>query len=105
MAKKCCWFASLPGAGECDGKLRKCHLIRRQVIRREAGPMFEWDPRVWVWGCGGITGIGGHHGMLDYSRRLRVPRDRLPATVEEFAVEVGLEWWLEREYGLRPETV
>lgn len=107
MAKRACWFASLPGAGPCDGRLVKCHLIRRQTIRREAGREHEKDPRSWVWGCGGITGIGGHHGMLDWAgvRCLRVPRDRLPGNLEVFAAEVGLTWWLEREYGLRPETV
>jgi hypothetical protein len=92
----------MPGAGECDGRPVRCHLIRRQVIRREVGKRFEDDPRTWVWGCGGITGIGGHHGKLDWAGvgRMYVPRDRLPAELEEFAAEVGLEWWLEREYGL-----
>jgi hypothetical protein len=93
----------MPLAGECDGKLVRCHLIRRQVIRREAGTEYEMDPRSWVWGCGGITGIGGHHGALDWAGpgRLRIPRDRLPMELEEFAAEIGLEWWVEREYGMR----
>lgn len=60
------------------------------------------DPRGWVPCCGGPTGIGGHHGALDYSRKLRIPRDVLPVAVEEFAVELGLGWWLDREYG--PKT-
>lgn len=96
-----CWFASLPGAGPCDGQLRKCHLIPKQLIGREVGKQRKhlWDPRVLVDGCGGPTGIGGHHGQLDYSRTLRIPRDMLPAAVEEFAAEHGLTWWLDREYG------
>lgn len=96
-----CWFADLPGAGPCDGVLRKCHLIPKQKIKREVGKAAMWDERVWVWGCGGPTGIGGHHGMLDYSRKLRVPRDRLPEAVEAFAEQHGLGWWLDREYGER----
>lgn len=59
------------------------------------------DARSWVWGCGGPTGIGGHHGRLD-SRGcdpLRIPRYRLPPGLEEFAEELGLGWWLDREYG------
>lgn len=96
-----CWFASLPGAGPCDGRPRKCHLIPAQLIRREvsSSSAVVWDDRVWVWGCGGPMGNGGHHGQLDYSRRLRIPRALLPPAVEEFAAEHGLEWWLDREYG------
>lgn len=95
-----CWFAELPGAGECDGKLRKCHLIPAQTIKREVGKAHVWDPRVWVWGCGGPMGCSGHHGMLDYSRTLRVPRAMLPPAVEAFAAEFEIDWWLDREYGL-----
>lgn len=94
-----CFFADLPGAGPCDGKLRKCHLIAKQTIGRELGAAFKWDDRTWVWGCGGPMGCSGHHGMLDYSRTLRVPRERLPAALEQFAEETGLVWYLEREYG------
>lgn len=43
-------------------------------------------------------GLSGHHGMLDVARKLRIPRDRLPDAVEEFAAEHGLTWWLERGY-------
>lgn len=98
-----CFFEGWPGAGPCDGRLVRAHLIRRQVIRREVGDAHAWDPRCWVPCCGGPTGCGGHHGMLDQSRRLRVPRDRLPVGVEEFAAEFGLGWWLDREYGTRDE--
>jgi hypothetical protein len=100
VPKPKCWLARLEGAGPCDGALRKCHLVRRQTIRREAGADYEWDDRVWVWGCGGPMGNAGHHGMLDHSRSLRIRRDQLPRGVEEFAAEVGLSWWLDREYGL-----
>jgi hypothetical protein len=64
-----------------------------------------WDERAWVWMCGGPTGIGGHHGRLDYSRRLRIPRHRIPPETEEFAAELGLGWWLDRTYGERTEAV
>lgn len=94
-----CWFARLPGASACDGRLVRCHLIPRQTIRREVSRSAVLDIRTWVWGCGGPMGVGGHHGMLDYSRTLRIPRNRLPAQVEEFAAEHGLTWWLDRTYG------
>lgn len=92
-----CWLAQF-SEKPCDGRLRRCHLIPKQVIKREA-QLSVWDARSWVWGCGGPTGVGGHHGMLDSSRTLRIPRDRLPAGLEEFAAELGLSWWLDRTYG------
>lgn len=96
--RRTCWlaqFSEIP----CDGQLRKCHLIPKQTIRREIGKRYEWDERSWVWGCGGPTGIGGHHGMLDYSRKLRIPRHALPSSLEEFAEAHGLGWYLDRTYG------
>jgi hypothetical protein len=95
-----CWVAfNVPGCGPCDGPLVRAHLIKQQTIRREAGKQHVWDDRVWVPCCGGPTGVGGHHGQLDYARSLRIPRSALPVMVEEFAAEHGLTWWLEREYG------
>jgi hypothetical protein len=94
-----CFFAEIPGAGPCDGKLRKCHLIPAQLLRREGLGQFTWTEAVWVWGCGGIVGIGGHHGQFDHSRSLRVPREMLPAELEAFAAANGLAWYLDREYG------
>jgi hypothetical protein len=38
--------------------------------------------------------------MLDTSRKLRIARAELPPAVEEFAAELGLVWWLDREYGV-----
>jgi hypothetical protein len=85
------------GSGPCDGRLVRAHLIPKQLLKREH--LSQWDPRVWVPCCGGPTGIGGHHGMLDHSRTLKIPRGALPIAVEEFARETGLTWWLDREYG------
>jgi hypothetical protein len=103
--REACWFASLPGAGPCDGRLRQCHLVPRQLLRRELGPAqgkrAAADPRSWVWGCGGPMGVSGHHGAVDWARTLRVPRHLLPACVEEFAAEHDLEWWVDRTYGPR----
>jgi hypothetical protein len=126
--KPVCFFARWPGAGPCDGELIRAHLISRRQIRkavrarvmrealatmtrkaaraladREVARACE-DPRSWVACCGGPMGNAGHHGMLDVARTLRIPRDRLPAGVEEFAAELGLDCWLDREYGERPIT-
>lgn len=80
----------------CDGWLRRVHLIPRQLLKREGAP--QWDDRVWVWACGGPTGIGGHHGMLDSARTLRIPRAAIPGELEVFAVEHGLAHVLDRLY-------
>lgn len=105
-----CWFAAnVTGCGSCDGQLVRCHLIPRQLLKRQlkhdlSVAIAIRDPRSWVPGCGEPTGIGGHHGMLDQSRTLRIPREVLPAGVEEFAAEIGLEWWLDREYGPKEQA-
>jgi hypothetical protein len=121
-----CFFRGVPGAGPCDGALIRAHLVPRQLLKREFphGVVLDdhgWrrlsryedrydlehrtledlclDPRCWVPCCGGPMGNGGHHGMLDQSRTLRIPRVELPAVVESFARELGLSAWLDREYG------
>jgi hypothetical protein len=100
-----CWLA-LFGCLEngdpmtkCEGRLVRCHLIPKQKIKLAGGGV--WDRRAWVWGCGGVTGNSGHHGLLDHSRRLRLPREAIPAGTEEFAMELGLLWWLDQTYGER----
>ena len=83
----------------CEGALVRCHLIAKQTIKREGGkPM---DSRSWVWGCGGPMGNAGHHGMLDSSRTLRLPRAAMPEATEALATELGLGWYLDRYYGER----
>lgn len=81
----------------CDGRLVRAHLIPKRLIKRSGGAV--WDRRAWVWACGGPMGNGGHHGMLDASRTLRLPRGAIPAGTEELAIELGLEWFLDKEYG------
>jgi hypothetical protein len=98
-----CFFASLPDAGPCDGRPRKCHLIPKQKIRREAPRADTADPRCWVWGCGGPMGQGGHHGQFKPDGPRPIARHRLPPGLEEFAAELGLEWWLDYTYGWRED--
>lgn len=108
-----CWFVQIPGAGSCDGALVRCHLLPKQLLRRRFPHGFQGrslaqlqaDPRSWVWGCGGTMGDGGHHGRLDTSRKLKIPRVMLPAGVEEMAAELALTWWLDREYGELAEAL
>ena len=84
----------------CEGRLRAVHLIDKQVLRREGHD--PWDDRSWVWACGGIVGLSGHHGQFD-QHRLIVPRESLPQAVEVLAAEVGLLAWLDRRYGPRKD--
>jgi hypothetical protein len=98
-----CWLATHGvmengEMGPCDGAPRRVHLIPKRLIKRK-DPAKMWDRRAWVWACGGPRGNAGHHGMLDHSRTLRIPRAALPPQVEELADELGLSWWLYREYG------
>ncbi len=83
----------------CEGRLIRAHLIPRQLLKREGFGLHVDDPRSYVPACGGIMGNAGHHGQMDASRTLKVPREALPPVLEEFAAELGLTWWLDREYG------
>jgi hypothetical protein len=87
----------------CDGQVIRAHLIPRRLLLREldaatAAKAID-DPRSWVPCCGGPTGAGGHHGMLDVSRTIRIPYRCLPVGLHSLCEELGLTWWLDREYG------
>lgn len=81
----------------CHGRLIRAHLIPQQQLKRLGHD--PRDPRSWVYACGGIVGLGGHHGLFDSSRRLRLRREAIPRGTEELAQQLGLLWWLDREYG------
>jgi hypothetical protein len=82
----------------CDGRMVRVHLIPRRLIKR-INAAKQWDIRAWVLACGGIMGNAGHHGMLDHSRTLRIPRAAIPPATQQLADELGLGWWLDQEYG------
>ena len=93
-----CWLAKFSQA-PCDRpapRLWRIHLLDKQKLR-QAG-VDPWDPRSYVWGCGGWNGLCGHHGELD-SYQLRVPFDELPPETIELAGEARLLGWLEKRYG------
>lgn len=124
-----CFFDGWPNASPCDGQLIRAHLIPRQIIakavktkrlaelsqmdmtRRECDQLIGRevqsayaDYRSWVPCCGGLSGLGGHHGDLD-ACRLRIPREGLPEGLDSFAAEWGLTPWLERTYKPGRETL
>lgn len=94
-----CFFRTFPDAGPCDGSLIRAHLVKQQVLEREGHARRRHDSRSWVWCCGGPTGIGGHHGMLDSSKRLRIPPNMLPPGFVALMKEIGMEWYVDKHYG------
>ena len=77
-----CWLRQFVDLGSpmraCRGTLIKAHLIDRQTLRihfgKEIGNRLAEDPRTWVPACGGDTGLGGHHGLLESRHGLRGDR-------------------------------
>ena len=95
-----CWLAQFSNY-PCEGPLVRVHLVSKQAIKRKGGE--PWDPRAWVWACGGLScGNEGHHGRFD-AYKLRVPREALPAAVEALAEELNMGYYLERRYGPRAD--
>ena len=98
-----CYFHQL---GDCDGQLVKAHLIPKQTLKRELyyrlreqgmnkpaareqATRIAWDNRAWRPVCGGPTGIGGHHGMVDAKQ---ISWGEWPEDLMEFLREHDLEW-------------
>lgn len=101
-----CWLARFdPDGRPCDGPPDRAHLIPKSLIRRrlreggitdlKAQGGVVWSRAVWVCAC------RYHHGQLDVSKRLRVPRGAIPQETEAYAAILGLTGWLDREYGRR----
>ncbi len=88
----------------CTGRLVRAHLLPVQLLKRNGLADKAPDPRAWVPACGGVCGDSGHHGAFDTARTLRVPRSAIPADTEQFAAELGLTWFLDREYGSLTEA-
>lgn len=105
-----CWLAQ-HGVHEsgvmpaCDGRAVRAHLIPQQLLKRSpairAYEVDLFDPRLWRWCCGGLTGCSGHHGMFDMARTLRVPREAFPQETWDLAVRLGVDWWVDREFRMQ----
>lgn len=88
VCARCGSAAGEPCRGRSGKALKGFHSERRDEWLR-----IVWDPRVWRLLC------ERHHHALDKTRRWRPQRWHLPAELEVFALEHGLGWWLDREYG------
>ena len=109
-----CWLAQHdPLKRPCEGRLERFHWINRQRVENALGVLLRiqvyigseedreylillaaWDAR-----NGGI-GCEAHHRRFDShaTPSLVVPRSSLPAHVEEFTADWGLELELERRF-------
>lgn len=102
-----CFFAAFDPNHECDGALVRCHLVPEQFLRDTLGLNAEerWHRDWWVPGCGGPTGIGGHHGRFD-SLQIDVPRAELPERLERLAERYPrVDSYLTRRYGRRAPLI
>lgn len=91
-----CWLRKFAPAElrSCDGALDPCHLIPQQLLKRELGSRkVGWEMLV-------VAACRKHHRLFDEAKRIRAPRSALPESVERFAEDAGLVWWLDRFYGI-----
>ena len=113
-----CFFREFAPAGlrECDGKVQRHHMIRQQVIKRMLAPgrshlMLDDelrdakanlnralnDPR-------NLLDVCKRHHDLWHVARICVSRGDVPDELEDFATDHGLEWELDRMFGLREDA-
>lgn len=81
-------------AGQAHARLDLPPLATLPYRTRRA---LQDDPRASVYGCGGMVGLGGHHGAYD-GHKLRVSYSRLPPGARQYARELGLDWWLRKHH-------
>lgn len=90
-----CWLAKLLGLTDCDGPIQRAHLIPKQRLKRAGlDHAAIWDPRVWRLMC------WMHHHRFD-TYFVRITRIQVPAETEEYALEHGFVWSLDRDFGVR----
>ena len=82
--------------GPCDGRLDRCHIVPKQRLKREVPEVDVWHEDWWVWGC------RRHHGQFD-NRRCFIQRSDVPMKTEKAAARHGIEWSLDRDYGMRTD--
>lgn len=79
---------------DCEGPVQAAHIIPKQTLRKmRFTPEVVWDPR------NGIGACYKAHRRSDAALE-RFPVEYIPAEAWQFARELGLEWKLERQYGV-----
>jgi hypothetical protein len=79
------------GHGICRGPVQGHHAIEKQALKRRGLHRHLDDLRNRVPVC-------EHRHEQHTTRAKPIPRDVLPASVFEFAKELGLSWWIDRHY-------
>ena len=88
--------------GTCEGVHQWHHIIKQQVLRREIKDHLAL--LVALTDRRNLMRLCDKHHQWVTGARIHFTRDELPASVEEFASEFGLEWALDRYYGQRAEA-
>lgn len=113
-----CWFGeNIPGIDSCEGQIEGAHWIKRQRIGKHGSQIgnwktvgegegefcWHWDPFI-LWAAewdprNGVPACNKHHTRFDGQRMpsLVVVREHVPAAVEAFARDWGLEPELARK--------
>lgn len=90
-----CWLKNFcTKERACEGRMDHAHLIDKAVLKREGFPELCGDERTWVPSC------RWHHTQFDRRLGVIVPREALPVALVSLCEEIGLDWWLDRRYGL-----
>jgi hypothetical protein len=92
------WLPDAPGAISARA-LRRLHVVYDDTAREMTLHELRLHPALWEAGCGGITGIGGHHGAFDHYK-LPVPRSAVSQRTLTFVHELGLSarWGRDRRF-------
>ncbi len=77
--------------GVCDGPIDGHHCVSKQALKRRGLFAHLWDRRNRVPVC-------RFRHEQETSGYKPIPRGLLPASVFEFADELGLRWWVEKHY-------
>lgn len=92
------WLPGAPTAVSARD-LRRDHVAYDDTARFTDLATLENHEALWVWGCGGALGNGGHHGMFD-GYKLAVPRLRVPIEARLLIAHLGLfpKWERDRRF-------
>ena len=80
--------------GICRGPIEGHHAVEKQALKRRGLHRYLDDIRNRVPVC--------HERHEQHTSRVKpIPRGVLPASVFEFAAELGLTWWVDKHYPLK----